>query len=170
MKRGVLCWMLGVVGILLIGCEYSVPLVEQPGMEIDPALIGVWERTSRSGPDERLLVLPLDETEYLVSLSAGEHTIYARACLAEVAGTTLVQVRWIGTGKGELPGEHPAYQFAVYSIEGETLTLRRLNTQVVDATLRSSSELAGAVAEQINHPDLFAHEMVLERRSEVTEL
>ena len=37
---------LALVGLLLLGCDHTVPLVTKPETKIDPALIGVWHRTN----------------------------------------------------------------------------------------------------------------------------
>ncbi len=151
------------LGVLLIGCEYTVPLVTKPETKIDQALLGVWERTT-DGKQERLLVLPLDETEYLVSFPAGnEESLFARACLTRIGGEPLVQLRWFGTAQGVLPDDNSVYQYATYAVSGDTLTVQMLNSEVVAKETKTTDELLRAITESIDQPDLFREGMVFQR-------
>ncbi|NLE58447.1 MAG: hypothetical protein GX616_08805, partial [Planctomycetes bacterium] len=109
----------------LAGCDYTVPLAESPALPLDPALAGLWSRTRPDGEAETLLVLPLDKRECLVSFPAGTpDAMFGRACLAQAAGLTLAQVRWIGTARGKQPEEARVYQYADFSVAGGRLSVR----------------------------------------------
>jgi hypothetical protein len=143
-----------------------VPLVEKPEIKIDRAPIGVWQQSSddnEADPD-RLLVLPLGETEYLVSFPAETRkAMFARACLAKIGGETLVQLRWFGTAQADLATDSRVYQYAVFSVVKDTLSVRLLNTDVVPKTVKTSEELARAIAEGMDQPDLFREPMIFQR-------
>ncbi len=148
----------------LMGCDYTVPLVQTPEMPLDPEGIGLWERTKGDGQTERLLALPLGEHEYLVSFPAGsENAMFARACLLQRAGRTLVQLEWIGTVQGGLPEDDRVFQFATFSISGDTLSTRLLNPDVVDSDAESTAELSQVLADEKDHPDLFRSEWTFKR-------
>ncbi len=152
---------------MLIGCEYAVPLVKAPAIAVDPAAVGVWERTKGDGQTERLLVLPLGEREYLVSFPAGaKDAMFARACLCRTAGITLVQLTWLGTARAKLPEDGRVFQFATYAITGDRLGVRLLNSEVVKKEAASAEELAKAIAADKDKPDLFREEMVFTRIKE----
>jgi len=154
---------LALVGLLLLGCDYTVPLVTKPETKIDPALIGVWHRTN-DGKEERLLVLPLGETEYLVSFPAGNNeSLFARACLTQVSEVPVVQLRWFGTGQGVLPDDDRVYQYATYAVGADTLTVQMLNNEVVAKGTKTSEELLKTIAESMDQPDLFREPMVFQR-------
>jgi hypothetical protein len=51
---------------LVLGCDYTVPLVTTPGIEIDKSVLGLWRNSAEDKKTEQLLVLPLDKNEYLV--------------------------------------------------------------------------------------------------------
>jgi len=141
---------------LLIGCDYTVPLVTKPKLEIDQSMLGVWQTANDNRQTDQLLVLPLDKHEYLVAYPAGaKDAMYARACLCRTAGMTLVQLKWFGSAQGDLPEDNRVYQFATYSVKADKLTVRMLNTDVVRKDLASTKELAGAIAKNKDNPNLF---------------
>lgn len=53
------------------------------------------------------------------------------------------------------------HSFAAYSVAGDTLTVRMLNTKVVKKDVNSSDELAKAIADNKDRPDIFGDKMVL---------
>jgi hypothetical protein len=145
---------------LLVGCEYTVPLVTTPGMEIDKSVLGLWQRTSEDGKTEQLLVLPLDKNEYLVSYPTDpKDGMFARACLCSVAGKTLVQLKWFGTAQGKLPDDNRVYQFAAYSVTGDKLTVRMLNSDVINKDTVSTAELTKSITANKDKPNLFKEDM-----------
>jgi hypothetical protein len=147
--------------VALAGCEYTVPLVKTPELAIDKSLLGLWQRTKEDGQTEQLLVLPLGEREYLVSYPAGSKDgMFARVCLARVAGLTLAQLQWFGTAAGEPPEDNRVYQFAAYSVSGEKLTIRLLNSDVVKKDVASTQELVKAITDNKDNPDLFKQDLV----------
>jgi hypothetical protein len=149
---------------MLVGCDYTVPLVKTPGMAIDNAVVGLWERTNENGQTERLLVLPLSKQEYLVSFpSSAKDAMFARASLCSTAGKTLVQLEWIGTVQGELPEDNRVFQFAAYSVAEDTLRVRMLNADVVKGDAESPGALAKAIGENKNNPALFRGEVAFKK-------
>ncbi len=148
-------------GVLLIGCEYTVPLVRTPRLEIDKSVLGLWQRSTEDGKTEQLLVLPLDKKEYLVSYpSDAKDGMFARACLCRTDNKTLVQLKWFGTAEGKLPDDNRVYQFLSYSISGDKLTVRLLNSDVVNKDVVSTKELAKSIAANRDNPNLFKDGMV----------
>jgi hypothetical protein len=149
---------------LLAGCDYTTPLVTAPAVDIDPAAIGVWQRTSAYGNTETLLVLPLNRHEYLVSFPAGaKHAMFARATTWRGADMTLVQADWFGTAEGKVPDDKRTFQYAAYAIEGDSITVRLLNPEVVSKDIASTEALAQAIADNKNHPRLFREAMVFRK-------
>ena len=129
-----------VCAALLAGCDFTVPLAPTSDTPIDNALVGAWERTTNNGARQRLLVLPLSKTEYLVSFPAGEKdAMFARATLCKTADLTLVQLAWFGTAQGVTPEDGRVYQYASYAVTGDTLKGRLLNAEVVDRDVSSTA-------------------------------
>ena len=145
----------------LAGCDYTVPLTDKPERTIDNALVGAWEQKSNQGEPERLLVLPLSKTEYLVSFPAGsKDAMFARACLCKAAGLTFVQLTWFGTARGAVADDRRVYQFVSYSVAGDTLTGRLLNPDVVNRDASSSATLAAVIEANKENAKLFREELV----------
>jgi hypothetical protein len=157
MKKLILVVVLG----LLAGCEYTVPLAKSPEIGIDKAILGLWQRTKDDGQVEQLCVLPLDPKEYLVSFPSGvTNSMFARACLCRVADKSLVQLEWVGSGEGKLLEDNRAFQFVTYSLAGDRLTVRLLNSEVVSKDVASTEELTKAFAANKDNANLFKEPMV----------
>jgi hypothetical protein len=156
--------MLFIISVMLIGCDYKVPLVKAPEVEIDKSVVGLWERTNAEGQVEHLLVLPLSGKEFLVSFPANkEDAMFAKACLCSAGGRTLVQFAWFGTAKGILPNDNRVFSYAAYSIAGEVLHVQTLNADVVNREADSSDALRKEIVKLKDSPDLFREEMVFNR-------
>jgi hypothetical protein len=163
MKR----WLLLVVCGLLSGCDYTVPLVKSPEMDIDKSVVGLWQRTNEQGQSENLVVLPLDAREYLVSYPANSKDgMFARACLCRVGDTTLMQLRWFGTAQGGTPDDNRVYQLAAFTVSSDKLTARLVNAAVVGKDHASSDELAKAILAAKDDPKLFGEEMAFTKVKE----
>ena len=150
------------VGLLLLlsGCDYTVPLVQTPDMNMDPALCGLWQSTDEEKDANRLLVLPLDEREYLVSYPAGKtDAMFARAGLCRCGDQTFIQLKWIGTARGALPENNRVYQYVTGSVTDDTLTVRLLNSDTVSKDLATTEALAAAIVEHAGSPELFRKDM-----------
>jgi hypothetical protein len=156
-------WMLAGGAVLLAGCDYTVPLAKTPDSPIDQALVGAWSRTVEK-ETQRLLVLPLGTNEYLVSFPAGEkNALFARACLCKAGERTLVQLTWFGTALGTLPEDGRVYQFAAYTVKGDTLQAGLLNADIVKRDAPSAEALVKAINANIESPDVFRETMTFKK-------
>ncbi len=156
--------MLFVFCLMLAGCDYTVPLVKTPEIEIDESVVGLWERSRDDGPSERLLILPLDQHEYMVSYPAGsQDAMFARGCLWHEADMTLVQLDWFGTAAARLPDDNRTFQFVTYTVEGDRISVRLLNADIANQDIVSSQDLAKAITLNRANPDLFREAMVFTR-------
>ena len=155
--------------LLFVGCDFTVPLVETPKLDIDKSVLGVWEKPKpdASQPPDHLLVLPLGKQEYLVTFTGnGTDVIYAPGCLCKTADLTLVQLKWIGNSKGEAPDDSRVYQFASFSLSGNQLHLRLLNPDTVGRDAKSTADLAKAIEANKASPALFREEMLFTKAKE----
>ena len=156
--------MLLLIWIALLGCDYTVPLLSTPTADIDGSALGLWQRTKDDGSTEELLVLPLSRKEYLVSYPAGNATsMFAKACLWHSGTMTLVQLNWFGTAKAESPKDKRTYQFAAYTVAGDEIRIRLLNTKVVNKDIGSSEALLKAIEENKSNPSLFRQKMLFKK-------
>jgi len=149
---------------LLAGCDFTVPLAKAPEAPIDRALVGAWSRTDDAGRAERLLVLPLGPAEYLVSFPAEEkNALFARACFCQANTMKLVQLNWFGTARGTVPEDGRVYQYAVYTLKGDTLQIGLLNADVVARDASTPEALVKAIEAGRENPNLFREAMTFKR-------
>jgi hypothetical protein len=159
-------WLIVLACGLLAGCDYTVPLLKTPGREIDKSVLGLWLAKTDDGKIEQLLVLPLAKNEYLVSYpSDAKDGMFARACLCRTDDKTLVQLKWLGTAEGKVPDDERVFQFLSYSISGDKLTVRLLNTDAVNKDVASTKELAKSIAANRDNPNLFKEGVVFTKVS-----
>lgn len=153
--------MLVVACVMLAGCEYTVPLVKTPEIDIDTSVVGLWERSRSDGQAESLLVLPLGKHEYMVSYPAGsKDAMFARGCLWSGSDITLVQLDWFGTAQAGLPDNDRTFQFVTYTVEGDRVSVRLLNADVVKKDIVTSADLANSIIANRANPTLFKEAMV----------
>ncbi len=146
---------------LFVGCDYTVPLVTAPETEIDSEVLGLWQSSTENGQIEQLLVLPLGKHEYLVSYPSGaKDAMFARACLCRVGDRTLVQLKWFGTADAKLPDDGRVFQFLTYSLKDDRITVRLLNSEIVNKDVASADELAKAIVANQDKPNLFKEGVV----------
>jgi len=157
--------MLLAVCLMVSACDYTVPLASTPEETINRNLLGLWENTKTGDQHERLLILPLNAREFLVSYPAGnDDAMFAKASLVTRAGLQLAQLEWIGTAKGKQPDDNRVYQLATYSLNASNLTVRMLNSDVVDKAITNSAGLATAIAKHKDETDLFRDPMVFTKQ------
>lgn len=157
-------WAVTGFSAFLAGCDYTVQLVKTPEIPVDRALIGAWSREAEDGRTERLLVLPLGPAEYLVSFPAeAANAMYARACHGQAGAWKLVQLTWFGTARGEVPEDSRVYQYAVYTVKGDTLTIGLLNADVVTRDVTTAEALVQALDANREKRELFREPMVFKK-------
>ncbi len=153
--------MLVVVSVMLAGCDYTVPLMKTPAIDIDKSVVGLWERSKNDGQTESLLILPLNNREYMVSYPAGsKDAMFARGCLWRGGNVTLAQLEWFGTAQAILPDDNRTFQFVMYTVEGDRISVRLLNRDVVKKDIASSEELAKSISLNRAKPNLFREAIV----------
>ena len=149
---------------MLVGCDYTVPLVTAPNVPMDGRVTGLWQRVKPEGGVESLLVLPLNREESMVSFPAGStNSMFAHACLCRVGNKTLVQLQWFGTAKGSVPEDDRVYQYADYTVTADTISIRMMNSEVVKRDVKSYDELTTAIAENTSKTNLFRDAMVFKK-------
>ena len=150
--------------LLLAGCDFDVPLSGEPEMMIDTRALGLWERVNPDGDTERLLVMALNEKEYVICWPKGNPTeLYARAFLFEYSGRTLVQLQWFGNSDGDVADSDRNFQVAAYAVTGDELEIHLLNADVTGKDFTSSADLAAAMEKHRDHPELFRDVMIFRK-------
>ncbi|MDD4540436.1 MAG: hypothetical protein PHT80_15615 [Lentisphaeria bacterium] len=150
--------------LLLVGCDYHVALVTTPDQPLQPGLIGLWQRQDDAGHKELLQVLPLDKHQYLIVFPAGQKdSLYARACHWRNDALPMVQITWLGSTE-PIAADAPPYQYARWTLAGDTLTVQLLNPEQISAGTRSSTALANSITANADDPMIFREAMSFHRQ------
>jgi len=149
-------WILCLLSIFLVcACVYEVPLVEEDVLSVDPQLAGIWQEIPEEGEaedlDDRLIILPFSETEYVAILSPGDGGLYFRAYPIRVGDMTLIQLEWLGVD----PEEGERYHVCQYMLQNGVLTVETLNDDVISDEIKDSAALRAALLENRDNPELF---------------
>lgn len=128
--------------LLVAGCEYQEPLSGNQGLPLDESAIGLWEampeKINQAPPKEYLLALKISPTEYLVHYKMESDSMYFRAYPIKIGNISCLQLQLIGTSSGPVPKNEPQYQVALYTIKGDELSIRMMNTSIVSPKLGSA--------------------------------
>lgn len=150
------------IAVLLVcaGCFYDSPLTGEHSLPIDSNLIGVWQEIADDGalPDQsdRMVVLRLSETEYLVHYPTRKEGGYYRAYPFSLGGVEGIQVEVLGSGTGPLEqGETDIYVVVSYSIIDGDLELSILNEKLVDDELSGTAAIKEAFLKHRGSEELF---------------
>lgn len=151
--KSAFCWLLGVIGLVLAGCNYEVALTAKPTRKIDERLLGVW-----LGGDEGkdpMTVRRLDDSTYVIAM---DDDIY-RAFHTDFAGTAFLSVQ-------DLNADNRLYLYltAVLSPDGNQLTLRTVSPKVVPEETRGRAALQKLIKANLANPRLFGEPLVFTRK------
>jgi len=145
--------------LVIVGCDYQVPLTEEHNISIDPSVLGIWEGVTDgdkpSNPDERMVILKYADTEYLVHYPTGKDGLYFRAYPIKVEGVSCVQIQQIGTADGDIGKEGRKYHVISYTLSNGNLEITMLNTDLVGKNLPDSTGLRQAFLKHKDSKDLF---------------
>lgn len=157
-------WILAMACAVLVGCDYRVPIQNEPSLNIDSRIVGLWERVDAEGQAEHLLVLPLGAREYFVSFPQdSQDAIFARAWLCKIADRTFVQLKWFGTARGKTIDSEVVYQVASYEVSDQDMKVALLNPEVVLKDAQSTEELVRDIENNLSRSDLFRKAMEFTR-------
>ena len=149
------------VTLFIAGCQYLAPLTEEHSIAIDPAVIGLWEEVPEgdkpSDPDGRMLILKYSDTEYLVHYPTRKDDGYYRAYPVKIEGISCVQIQLIGTADGDVKKGERKYQVATYTVSGNKLEIKTLNTGLVNKDLKDTASIREAFLKHKDNKDLFTN-------------
>ncbi len=145
-----------IIALLAVGCDYELQLAEEATESLNPELVGLWERVDSRGREERLLVLPQNDKEYLISFPAAEdYAMFGLTRLWAGEEMALMQIDWFGTAQAKLPEDDRTLQYADFSLENETLTVRLLNPEVISDDIDTREDFIHALRENLENSELF---------------
>jgi hypothetical protein len=154
-------WLIFILAIMLTiaGCEYQEPLSEKQNLPIDESLVGQWNAVPDSGDtspvNDRIVVLKLSGTEYLVHYYTGSGSMYFRAYPLKVGNIECLQLHLLGYQDGRLARDDAPFQVAKYTLLGDTVEIRMMNTSIVGSRNSGSAELRDAFIKNQANDKLF---------------
>ena len=144
--------------ILLSGCKYEVPVMENTQIPIDENILGLWQLVAEQGEDpdpaEKILVLKYSDSEYLIKYPADENAMYYRGYLIKLDGIRAVQLEVLGTESGPVDTKEK-YVVEAYKVKGDILKTATINSDLIDTDITDSSELQAKILEHKHNKDLF---------------
>ena len=144
------------VALFLVGCLYESPFVEKADLKIDRNLVGAWVEKGESGKaDERMVVLPFSETEYLIHYPTDGNGFYFRGYPIELGGKPYIQLQLLGNRDGLVKDLETPYTLASCSRVGDALTIRLINKNVIDPKFEDSAALREAFLAHQDDENLF---------------
>ena len=147
--------------LLLSGC-YEFPLTKEHKIPVDSAVLGLWElipnNQDEPNPSDRLTILKYSDTEYMIRTPDGSGEIYYRGYPIKLGGIACVQLQALGTNEGPF-GQHieNLFHVASYQLKDGKLTIRFLNTNLVEEDLENSDALRKAFLKHKNNKELFTN-------------
>ena len=147
--------------LILAACDYDVPLVGKASLPIDQALLGTWETIVVDGdgqePPDRILIRQESANLYVIEHIDGDSIIYFKGWLAELAGSLFMQVEVTGdNAKGPVGAEdNNLFIVASYALIDDTLEVRVLNNELVNADLADTAAMQAAFVANRDDPSLF---------------
>ncbi len=154
-------WLIIIFAAMLIisGCEYQEPLAEKQNLPIDESLIGQWnavpDSSDTSPVNDRIVVLKLSGTEYLVHYYTGSGSMYFRAYPLKVGNIECLQLQLLGYQDGKLARDDAPFQVAKYTVSGDIVEIRMMNTSVVSPKLGSNAAMREAFLKNQANDTLF---------------
>lgn len=152
---------------VLTACNYNAPLVGEASLPIDQALLGTWELIPEDVAGQRshvrIVVGQESANMYAIEYFPGESdytdvdtVVYFKGWPAEFGGITFVQLEVTGTNEGPVSAEDTDL-FSVFSctLANGELTVRSLNTNMVNEDLADTAALRAAFTANRDDPDLF---------------
>jgi len=163
---------MGILLLLLSGCEYEAPLSQEHVVPVDRSVEGHWEPVAEEGGrllrwHGRVTILSFSDTEYLIVYFLRDTPVYFRGYAVELGGVSAVQVQSLETLREppEKKGRRLYHVFQWQFEDGELL-LRALNRDLVEPGHYTSDSLRDSFLKHKDHPDLFLEPARFRRVSE----
>ena len=149
------------LSLVLIGCDYDVPLTSTSHIPIKNELLGLWEfdPDANKNYNEKfsMLVLKFSDTEYLIRYGKGKDAIFLRAYhlqLDELPDVLQIQaIRF--SNEDVAPEDRRVYNIVRYRLKNGVLGIKLLNTEIVGKDCENSEELKGRILSNKSNKELF---------------
>jgi hypothetical protein len=127
-----------IVCAVLSACYYSVPITPQPSSKIDPRVLGKWYGSS----GEVILVERTDDFHYAIRQGAQTFPAFH----SDVNGQRFANVKVADK-----------YLYLIYKLEehGSVLRAQSVSTKTIPASVKTSAEVQGLLAQNLSNRKLF---------------
>lgn len=142
--------------LALTGCDFEAPLTATPTRKLEPKLLGEWIAVPKDADKpEPMGVHAWDASNYAVGLGTDVY----RAYHSDFAGLPLLSVQ-------DLNSDQPTWCLFTWALsaDGNTLTLRRVETKVVPEGTKTGAELQKLIQANLAHPKLLGEELKFTRK------
>jgi hypothetical protein len=134
--------------ILLAGCDYEVPLSQTASAPANQALAGSWSQ--QDGDKQYRMNIQTSGNDYVVTYGEAEGTpLTLKGFEVSAAGLNLIQLKLQGA-------ETATYLFVKYELTADSLSVCRLNPDVVSAKCQTAGELTADIEVHRRNPFLFS--------------
>lgn len=141
--------------LLLVGCDYDIPLSQTASAPANPALAGTWIGQSSDGKPVSMEI-KTSGTDYSVTYTEGRDSLTFKGFSISAAGLNLIQLELQNAEKQK-------YLFVKYELTSDGLTVYRLNPDVVSAKCQSAEEMLNDIAVHRGNPLLFKKPLVFSK-------
>lgn len=137
--------------VFLCGCYVSkIPMASSANSELDPNLIGKWERivTEKDPTPVEMLVLQFNDNEYYAEYRDANELLRFRAYIVKIEEVPFINVQDIK--------EDRSFIFVRYSVgEDGVLTLRKVSEDFVKSEFETSEALYEFIKNNMNEDRLY---------------
>ena len=136
----------------LCGCYVSkVPMASSANSDLDPNLIGKWEKivTEKDPTPVEMLVLQFNDNEYYAEYRDANELLRFRAYIVRVGEVPFINVQ-------NIEGDERSFIFVRYSVgEDGVLTLRELSNDFVKSEFETSEKLYDFIKNNLKEDQLY---------------
>ena len=149
--------------LLTAACQFKVPLSEEHNIAIDTSLLGNWamlpDAEDPSASLDKISVLRFSDSEYLLRYFSEGSEMFFRAYIIEPGGQRLLQLEHLGNAGGPVTEDSAKHRYIVarYILEGGTLTVSTLNSELVSSEIKNTESLLKAYQANMDNSELFTN-------------
>ncbi len=147
------------VSVLLLACQYDVPITTAHEIPINKTLIGNWQwvaEDEEDNSDAEMRIFRFSDTEYLIQYFEHKASLYFRGYQILIGGVSAVQLELLGSDDESVsPDDEDLFMVASYQMVDGELEVKTLNTNLINDELTDSESLRKAFIEHEDHPELF---------------
>lgn len=151
--------LLPIIAMLLAGCDYEIPLSQTAAGPANPELTGTWCGQSADGKPV-FMEIKTSGMDYSVTYTEGSDTLSFKGFEIKAAGLSLIQLEL------QNADTQKKYLFAKGELTSNSLSVYRLNTEVVSAKCQTTEELLNDLTAHKQNPLLFTEPLKITKSAQ----